>query len=94
MPLTAVAWVVVLSTAISNMAMMRTAGDLVDAASVSTIATFFAVPVLAGFSVLLDARHHHSAARVARNATFGLVGLVLAVVSVLLAAAVAGASGA
>ncbi|GEB47360.1 hypothetical protein MTE01_33050 [Microbacterium testaceum] len=87
LPVAAVAWVVVLATGVSIMGMMRTAGDLIDAASISAIAAFFAVPVLGGAAILLDANRHHGAARITRIAAFVLVGLMLALVAALLTAA-------
>ncbi|WP_074695743.1 hypothetical protein [Microbacterium testaceum] len=86
------AWFVALSTAVSIMGTARVTGSLIDAASLSAIAAVIAVPILAGFDILLDNNKHHRAARSTRVAAFALVGLLLVIVAALLGAAVMKAS--
>lgn len=92
LPIAAVAWFVVLATAVSIMGTARVTGSLIDAASLSAIAAVIAVPILAGFAILLDINKRHRAAWSTRVATFAIVALLLVVVASLLGAAVMQAS--
>lgn len=83
-PVLAVAWVAVLSGAISVMGTLRDTGHLVDAASISTLTTFFVVLVLAILAVVWDAQRMPRLATATRVAAFVLSAVVLTLAWVLM----------
>lgn len=84
-PILAAAWVAVLSGALSVMGDLRGRGHLVDAASVTTLTTFFVVLVLAILAIVWDARRMPRLASATRVTAFVLSTVVLTVTWVLMA---------
>lgn len=89
-PILAAAWVAVLSGALSVMGTLRGAGHLVDAASITTLTTFFVVLVLAILAVVWDAQRMPRLATATRVAAFVLSAVVLTVAGVLMSIVLSG----
>lgn len=89
-PILAAAWVAVLAGALSVMGALRGTGELVNAASITTVSAFFAVLVLAILAVVWDAQRMPRLATAMRVTAFVLSTVVLTVAAVLMSVVLSG----
>ncbi|MBN9211135.1 MAG: hypothetical protein BGO45_06015 [Microbacterium sp. 71-36] len=83
-PILATAWVAVLSGAISVMGTLRGTGHLVNAASITTLSSAFAVLVLAIGAAVMDATGARRLATATRVGAFVVTAVALVAAAVLM----------